>query len=162
MSIFGIESVDLAGEPRVFPRRHTGDGANYPTEEGFCGVMASLDADAIVAVRFMRLPDSMPSGSPYITLASLADAVSGAAKVKLEWAAVAMGAKPSAGPLNDEGVSTLTWSAGDDHDYKELEWQLDAAAVPAAGDIVAARFTFTAASWTLAAISTWKGWLRYK
>lgn len=161
MPVFPIESVDYDGAPKVFPSRHVGDGSNYPIEEGFCGVMAALDADSAVFLRFMRLPNTLPGGSPYISLFALADDVALGVTLQLFWAAVAAEEDPSSATLNDEGEQTLTWSPGDDDVYKSLEWQLDVTTVPAAGDIVVAKLLFKSTS-DLAVVSTWKGWLQYK
>lgn len=154
-----IESVDLRdGSPNVFRSWHEGDGGNYNWEEGFCGVKASLAADAAVYLRFQKLGDTLPSGTPYVMLYGLADAVSNYIDVELFWAAIAAGEKPSAGALNTEGINRLTWAAGDDHDYKKTEWALNVVTAPVANDVVVVKLVFKSTS-TLAARSTWKGWL---
>lgn len=138
---------------KVFPNIHVGAGANSKHEEGL-GVMASVSGDAIWRLRFQMPPSSLPSGTGKLRLIALAAATSGAAKVNAKWASVATEEDPSSASLNAEGTSTLTWSTGDDDQYKELKITLDADTL-VADEIVVMDLTFETSSWTLAEVSTW-------
>lgn len=161
MPVHGIESVDLEdGAPRVFPYRHVGGGSTYKREEGFCGVQASLAADAEVYLRFKKLGDTLPSGTPYAYLLAQALATSGKIDAVLDWAALAEEEDPSAATFNTEGQQTITWASGDSGVYKKMEWALNVVAAPAANDRIVARITFKSTS-TLAVRSVWHGWVDY-
>lgn len=138
---------------KVFPSIHSGDGANSKYDEGL-GVMASVDGDATVAMRFQMPPTSLPTGTGKLRLLALADAVAGAAKVNPKWASVAVEEDPSDTALNAEGTSTVTWAAADDDVYKELLVELNADTL-VAGEVVVMNLVFETASWTLAQVSTW-------
>jgi hypothetical protein len=149
--IFPSSAIPVTAD-RVFVNVHVGAGANSKHDEGL-GVQASVGADSIWRLRF-HMPPSLPSGTGKLRLIALANATSGAAKVNPKWASVAMEESPSGATLNAEGVSTLTWAAGDNDQYKELKVTLDADTL-VASEIVAMDLTFETASWTLAVISTW-------
>lgn len=137
---------------RVFPNIHVGAGANSKHDEGL-GVEASVGADSIWRLRF-QMPPTLPSGTGRLRLLALANATSGNAKVNPKWASVAVEESPSGATLQAETVQTVTWSTGDNDQYKELKVTLDADTL-VAGEIVAMDLTFEASSWTLAQVSTW-------
>lgn len=144
---------------RVFPNIHVGAAANSKHDEGL-GVEASVGADSIWRLRFQMPPTSLPSGTCQLRLVALANATSGVAKVNPKWASVAMEEDPSGATLNAEGTSTLTWSTGDNDQYKELTVTLDAD-TPVAGEIIVMDLTFETTSWTLAQVSTWSACVRW-
>ncbi len=137
---------------KVFPNFHVGAGANSKHDEGL-GVMASVDADATWRLRF-QMPPTLPTGTGKLRLLALANATSGVAKVNAKWASVAVEEDPSSATLNAETTSTVTWSAGDDDQYKELKVTLDADTL-VAGEEVVMDLVFETTSWTLAQVSTW-------
>lgn len=137
---------------RVFTNIHIGAGANSKHEEGL-GVQASVGADSIWRLRF-QMPPTLPSGMGKLRLLALANATSGNAKVNPKWASVAVEEDPSEATLNAEGTSTLSWSTGDNDQYKELKVTLDADTLVASEEVVM-DLTFETSSWTLAQVSTW-------
>lgn len=147
-------SVVYATSGRCFRNVHVGAGSNSKHEEGF-GIEASVGADTTVRLRFEMPPSALPSGTGKLRLVALANATSGDAKVNAKWASVAMEENPSSATLNAEGTSTLSWSTGDNDQYKELKITLDADTL-VAGEIVALDLVFETSSWTLAAVSTWR------
>ncbi|MGV3723014.1 MAG: hypothetical protein ACO1SX_19110 [Actinomycetota bacterium] len=148
---------------RVFPNVHVGSGANSKHDEGL-GVEASLGADAIWRLRF-QLPPTLPSGTGKLRLLCLANAISGVAKINPKWASVAVGESPSGATLNAEGVTadttaggagataTLEWGAGDNDQYIQAKWVLNADTL-VGGEIVVMDLTFETSGWTLAAVLT--------
>ncbi|MCH8061819.1 MAG: hypothetical protein IH861_04890 [Chloroflexi bacterium] len=144
---------------RVFPNFHVGAGANSKHDEGL-GVEASVGADLTWRLRF-QMPPSLPTGTGKLRLLALANATSGVAKVNPKWAAVAIEEDPSGATLNAEGTSTVTWSTGDNDQYKELKVTLDAdtdeltGAKNGASKEVVMDLVFETTSWTLAQVSTW-------
>lgn len=136
----------------AFPSFHVGAGANSKHDEGF-GVSASLGTNTIWRLRF-QMPPSLPTGTCKLRLLALANATSGAAKVNPKWVSVAVEEDPASATLNDEGTGTVTWSTGDNDQYKELKVTLDADTVVASEEIVM-DLTFETTSWTLAQVSTW-------
>ena len=141
---------------RVFESVHTGGGGNSPNEIGM-GVEASVGADSTWQLRF-KMPESLPSGTAKLQLWALANATTGSAKVNPKWRSVAVEEDPTDTSLNAEGTSTLTWSTGDDDQYKELLITLDADTV-VAGEMIVMDLVFETTSWTLAAISTWHAFI---
>lgn len=137
----------------VFDNIHVGGGANSKHDSGL-GVAASIAADSIWRLRF-QMPPTLPSGTGKLRLLALANATSGNARVNPKWASVAPEESPSGATLNAEGATTLSWSTGDNDQYKELKVTLDADTL-VAGEVVAMDLTFETASWTLAQISTWQ------
>ncbi len=155
----------------LFAGFHVGAGANSKHDEGL-QVVASLPADSIWRLRF-DMPPVLPSGTPKLRLVALSNATSGTARVNPKWVSVAMGVSPSGATLVAEGVTpdstagqagsgdTITWGAGDNDQYVEAKWILNAATAPAANETIVMDLTFETASWTLAQVSTWKpmvGW----
>lgn len=138
---------------KAFPGVFLG-ATNSKQEEGI-GVMASLDADTTVELRF-QMPPSLPTGTGKLKLRALANATSGSAKFNPKWKSVAVeeSADVATGSLNAETTQTLTWAAGDNDQYKELEIILDADTIVADEEIVM-ELVFETTSWTLAATSTW-------
>ncbi len=137
---------------RVFPNFHVGAGANSKHDEGL-GVEASVGADSTWRLRF-QMPPTLPTGTAKLRLLALANATSGVAKVNPKWASVAVEEDPSGATLNAEGTSTVTWSTGDNDQYKELKVTLDADTLVASEEVVM-DLVFETTSWTLAQISTW-------
>ena len=136
----------------VFPNIHVGAGANSKHDEGL-GVVASLGADAIWRLRF-QMPPTLPTGTCKLRMLGLANATSGAAKINPKWVSVAVEESPSGATLVAETVQTVTWSTGDNDQYKSLLVTLDAA-TPTASEEIVMDLTFETASWTLAQVSTW-------
>lgn len=138
---------------KSFPNIHEG-ATNSKSEEGI-GVIASLDADARVELRF-SMPPVIPAGVGKLRCRALANAVVGDAKFLVQWKSVAIGetADVSDVNLNSEGLSTLTWGAGDNDDYKQLEINLDADVLTLNEELVL-EVIFESATWTLAQLSTW-------
>ncbi len=140
---------------RVFPNIHIGAGSNSKHEEGL-GVEASLGADAIWRLRF-QIPPAIPTGTLKLLMRSLANATTGDAKVNPKWDIVGTGADPSSATLNAEGTTTITWSSGDNDDYKDTKITLDARTAPTTGDenkAIVMDLTFETSSYTLAQILT--------
>lgn len=137
----------------VYPAVYTGGGGNAaPAEEGM-GVVASLGADSVWALRF-RIPNVLPSGTAKLLLTALANANTGAAKVTVSDAVVAAAASPSAASLTGETQATLTWSTGEADKYKEAKVTLTPTLI--AGNYLVVALTFNTSGWTLAAASVWK------
>ena len=137
---------------KVFPNFHVGAGANSKEDEGL-GVMPSVDADVIWRLRF-QTPPTLPTGTGKLLLRALANATTGVSKTNPKWASVAAEESPSGATLNAEGTGTITWSAGDNDQYKELKVTLDADTLVASEEVVM-DLVFETTSWTLAAVSTW-------
>ena len=137
---------------RVFPNFHVGAGANSKQDEGL-GVEASVGAGSTWRLRF-QMPPTLPTGTGKLRLLALANATSGVAKVNPKWVSVAVEEDPSGATLNAEGTSTVTWSTGDNDQYKELKVTLDADSLVASEEVVM-DLVFETTSWTLAQVSTW-------
>lgn len=137
---------------RVFPNFHVGAGANSKQDEGL-GVQASVGADSTWRLRF-QMPPSLPTGTGKLRLLALANATSGVAKVNPKWVSVAVEEDPSGATLTAEGTSTVTWSTGDNDQYKELKVTLDADTLVASEEAVM-DLVFETTGWTLAQVSTW-------
>ena len=120
-------------------------------------VMASLDGDSEWELLWY-LPATQPTGTLKLALVALADATTGVARVNPKWASVALTENPDTITLNAEGAQSITWSAGQDDDFKLTTITLDAdTAVD--GEMLFMHMTFETASWTLAAVSTWLAFL---
>jgi len=141
---------------RVFPNVYVGGGVNSQHEEGM-GVEASVGADSIWRLRF-AMPPVLPTGTGKLRLVALADAATGNAQVNPKWASVAMEEDPSSAALNAEGTSALSWSTGDNDQYKELKINLDADTL-VENEVVVMDLTFETTSWTLAVVSTWQAFI---
>jgi len=137
---------------KVFENVHVGAGANSKHEVGL-GVMASVDGDAIWRLRFW-MPPELPTGTGKLYQRALANATSGVSKTNVKWVSVASEEDPSGATLNAEGTDTITWSTGDNDQYKELKTTLDADTL-VVSEIVVMDWTFETTSWTLAQVSTW-------
>ena len=146
-------SVAFPTSGKAFPWIHIGN-TNSKQEEGI-GVMASVDANTVVEVRF-QMPPILPDGTGKLVVRALANATSGVAKFNPKWASVAVEETMdiATGSLNAEGTQTITWATGDVDVYKELVIDLDADTL-AGDEEVVMEFTFETTSWTLATISTW-------
>jgi hypothetical protein len=117
------------------------------------GVEASVGADTTWRLAF-KMPPSLPTGTCKLRLLALANANTGAAKVNPKWGSVAAEESPVTVSRTAEGTSTLTWSTGDEWQYKELKITLDAD-TPTANEIIEMDLVFETSSWTLAQVSTW-------
>lgn len=117
------------------------------------GIKASLGADTYWDLIF-RIPAILPSGTLKLLLGSIANATSGNAKVNAKWARGAATYDYDAATLNAEGVSTVTWAAGNNDDILETKVVLDAVTA-AASDWLYMRLTFETSGWTLAQRSVW-------
>ncbi len=150
---------------RVFPNIHVGAGTvGSPEEEGL-GVEASVGANATWRLRF-QMPPTLPSGTGKLRLLALANATSGIARVNPTWASVNIGEDPSGFALFAEGITadavagfagagaTLEWGAGDNDQYGEAKWNLNADTLVALEEVIM-NLVFETSSWTLAAVSTW-------
>jgi len=147
------DSVYLGGAAgRLFNNFHVG-GTNSRKDNGI-GVEASVSSDSTAELRF-ELPPSLPTGTGKLRLRALANATTGAAKILPEWACVAMEEAPDTITLNSETTQTVTWSTGDNDQYKELKVTLDADTL-VGGEVVVMHLTFQTTSWTLAQVSTWQ------
>jgi len=150
----------------VFPSVHVGAGANSKHDVGL-GVVASPGTDSIWRLRF-QLPPVLPSGTGKLRLLGLANATAGAIRVNPKWVCVAVGESPSGATLNAEGTTpdaragaagspgasdTLVWGAGDNDQYLEAKWTLNADTL-VAGEIVVMDLTFETSGWTLAQVLT--------
>jgi hypothetical protein len=125
------------------------------------GVQASVGADSIWGLIWQLPPSTLPTGTLTLNLLAQASAVAGNAKVNAKWAAISTGVDPGATSLSAEGVSTLTWAAGDTDKIKILTITLDAATAPTAGQMIVMNLTFETSSWTLAALSCWNAYLTW-
>lgn len=148
--VFAYSAVPVTAD-RVFWNVHIGAGSNSKHESGM-GVQASVGADSIWRMRF-RFPQVLPSGTCKLRLMCLANATTGNAKINPKWASVAAEEAPDVATLNAEGTSTLSWSTGDNDQYKELLVTLDAD-TPVAGETCVMDLTFETTSWTLAQVMT--------
>jgi hypothetical protein len=137
----------------TFPSVHVGAGSNAKHTAGL-GVAASIGSDSIWRLHFRMPPSALPSGTGKLDLWALANATSGAAKVNPKWASVAVEEAPDTATLQAEGVGTITWSTGDNDQFKQLKITLDADTLVAGEDVVM-DLTFETSSWTLAVVSTW-------
>lgn len=138
---------------KIFPNVHKGT-TNSKLLSGL-GVMASLNADATWDLQF-QMPPSIPTGTPKLVLLALANSTANVAKVNPKWVGVSRsGGNPDTASLSAEGVSTVTWAAGDNDDFKETKITLDATTAPAADQVVVMELVFETSSWTLAVVSTW-------
>lgn len=139
----------------VFPNFYIGAGANSKHDEGLGVVDATaLAADGIWRLRF-QMPPTLPTGTGKLRILALANATTGVVKPNVKWASVAPEESPSGATLNDEGVGTITWGAGDNDQYKELKVTLDADTL-VGGETVVMDLTFEDASMTLAVDSTYQ------
>lgn len=137
----------------TFPNVHVGAGANAKQTAGL-GVAASIGSDSIWRLHFRMPPSALPSGTGKLDLWALANATSGNAKINAKWASVAVEEAPDTATLQAEGTSTLSWSTGDNDQFKQVKITLDADTLVAGEDVVM-DLTFETSSWTLAVISTW-------
>ncbi len=144
---------------RVFSNVHVGAGSNSKHTVGL-GVQASVGADSIWRLRFRMPPTALPTGTCTLNLEALANATTGNAKINPKWASVAVEEAPDVATLQAEGVSTLSWSAGDNDQIKSVTITLDAD-TPVAGEWIVMDLTFATSSWTLAQISTWTAFITW-
>jgi hypothetical protein len=137
----------------VFENVHVGDGAYSPHEVGLgLAAAADLSADATWRLRF-QMPPSLPTGTCKLRVLSLADAITGAIAWDVQWRSVAVEEDPTDTALNAEGPANMTWSTGDDDQYKESKVTLDADTVVASEEIVM-DLIFEDTGTTLAVVST--------
>lgn len=136
----------------TFGSVHIGAGANSKHEQGL-GVNASIASDATWRLRWNNVPYDLPVGTLKLQIWALANATSGAAKINPKWASVAAEEDPSTATLNAEGTQTITWAAGDNDQYKELEVTLDADTL-VGGEALVMDLVMETSGWTLAQIMT--------
>ena len=137
----------------VFENVHVGGGANSKHDVGLgVATAAVLDADATWRLRF-QMPPSLPTGTCYLHLMSLADAEAGVLKVNPKWVSVDAEEDASSAALNAEGVTTITWAGADDDVYKETKIELNADNVTA-GEVLVMDLVFEDTDMTLAVVST--------
>lgn len=148
------------GAGRIFP--HLYQGATNSRRERGLGVQASLGADATWELRFAVPPTLAATPNAVLRLRALAPATAGDAKFNVLWALVGAGSVPDTATLNDEGLQTLTWAAGDSDKYKELDVALDVAAFAQAdaGKELVVHLAFKTTSFTLAQKSAWIPYLK--
>lgn len=146
-------SIVFSTSSKTFPRVHVGN-TNAKQQEGL-GVMASVDADATVELRW-QIPPALPTGQAKLIIRALANATSGVAKVNPKWKSVAVEETTdvATGSLNAEGTQTITWAAGDIDVIKEVIIDLDADTLVFDEDIIM-ELVFETTDWTLAQVSTW-------
>ncbi len=146
-------SVFPATEGKVYPDVYATTSNSFLIEA--LGVIASLSADAELHYVF-RVPASLPSGTAKLEVLAMAPAVAGAAKFNPKWKSVAVedDMDLAAGSLNAEGTQTLTWSTGDDDQFKSAKVTLDADTV-VADEFIVLRLVMETSSWTLAEKSIW-------
>ena len=144
-----IYHTDTTG--RTFPNFYNGAGGGSPNiapvDEGI-GVKASLDADAVVQLRF-AIPPTVPSGTLKLRALHLANAITGAIYYTVSDANVAAGASPSAATLTAETQSSYTFAAGAADKYHEIKTTLTAS--PSGNDMLVVAVKYQTASWGLAA-----------
>lgn len=143
-------TADTAGN--AFPNFYAGAGGNASPNDFGLGIVASLASDVVWQLRF-PMPEVIPAGTMKLRLLALANATSGAAKVTPSDGLTAAGASPSATTLTSDGLTTLTWAAGDNDKYKEAKVALSSA--PAGNEMLVVALTFNTSGWTLAQVSTW-------
>lgn len=134
---------------RVFPYTYVSAGANWKHNAGLLAFQASLGADSIWRLGWI-LPQVLPSGTFKLRLRCQANATSGAAKINPKSAVVAAGNDPAGATLTAEGTQTLTWAAGDNDKYKDLDVALTP--TPVAGSSYIMDLTGETSGWTLAQI----------
>lgn len=125
-------------------------GVTNSKQEGGHKVAASLGADSVLELSFVA-PPTLPSGTGKLVLLLKANATSGSVKINPGWVSLdpAAGDNRDTATFNAEGTQTVTWSAGDADDYKELKVTLDADTL-VGGEVVCVELTFETASWSLA------------
>lgn len=147
-------SVVFPNNGKAFPNVFVG-GTNSRQEEGI-GVMASLDADTVVGLRF-QLPKAFPTGTAKLLLRQIsAVAASQAAKVNPKWGLAGDGDNPDTVTLSAEGVSTISLTSSEQDEYFDTEITLDANSLTSQeGKEIVMDLTFETSGWTLAQVSTW-------
>ena len=136
---------------RLFPSIHVGAGSNGHRIEGL-GVEASLGADSTWHLSF-KIPPVLPTGTGKLELDLYANATAGDMKLNPKWASIGVDEDPSSATLNAEGTSTVTWSAGNNDDRRNLKVALDADTL-VAGELVVMHLVFETAGYTLAQVLT--------
>lgn len=161
MSLIGPCS-SLAKSGAIAPAIYVGP-TNGRREE-MMKVGASLAADAVWELTF-EMPPTLPSGTPYLRLKSVAAATSGTANVNPAWRRVPDGDSLDPASLGAEGVTPLIWGSGDSGVSKRMDIILDEAVVNSAiqaDDTLKVEVTFTSSGWTLPADSYWKAFIVFK
>lgn len=136
---------------RIFQNFHVGAGANSKRDEGL-GFEASVGADSTWELRF-QCPPTLPSGTGRLQIIALANATTGDGAWDVQWASVAAEEDPSSTALQSEGITTITWGAGDADQYKRATVTLDATALTA-NETVVMNFIAKTTAWTLAQVCT--------
>lgn len=147
--------VGSNGSGRIFPYLYQG-ATNSRRERGL-GVKASLDADATWELRIPIPATLAATPNATLRLRTKAPAVAGDAKFNVLWAIAGVGDIDDTVVLNDEGLQTVTWAAGDSDKYKQLDIPLDAAAFAqaAAGKELVVHLAFKTLNYTLAQRVVW-------
>ncbi len=142
-----IYHTDTTG--RTFPNFYSGGGGNAsPVDEGI-GVKASLDADAVVQLRF-AIPPTVPSGTLKLRALHLANATSGTIKYTISDKNVAAGSSPSAATLTAETQSSFTFTTVDI--YNEVKTTLTSS--PSGNDMLVVAVKYQTSGYTLAQVLT--------
>lgn len=117
------------------------------------GVKASIAADSTWRGNF-ALPNPIPSGTLKLRLYLRANAAAGSAKINPKWKIIGDGDNYSNLTTTAEGVTTVTWSTGDEYDLKIVDITLDveaAALAAGAGKLLKMSLVFETSGWSLAA-----------
>lgn len=144
-------SVTYPTNGKVFYNQHVGAGANFKRVEGH-GVIASLDADAILELVFPYPYGAIPSGTAKLRVLSQANATSGVLRINPSCASVAITEDPHAATYTAEGDTDLTWAAAGNDKIKETKISL-AYAAPVAGKFLYMALKFKNSGTTLAVVS---------
>lgn len=140
--------------PNVVVQPVTG-GSNSRRFMPHFGIVASLGAN--VNARYIWKIQTAPSPSDTLKLlvTSIANATTGNAQLNPSWGVSNSGFNFDTISLTAEGVTTITWSAGQAYAVKETKITLDALSKPTAGQYLVLGLLFATASWTLAQRSFW-------
>lgn len=153
-------SIEYPTNGKAFPNTHEG-ATNNKREKGI-GVIASLDADAVVELRW-HMPATLPSGTAKLKGYALANATTGGGNIVAKWKSVAAeeSMDVATGSLNSESPESVTWESGDADVYKYFEVTLDADTI-VADEVIVMEIEFDSLFWTLAAKSTWVFWIEWE
>jgi hypothetical protein len=137
----------------VFENTHISAGSGWKYFAGY-GVANATDltSDAIWAFVY-PMPPALPTGTAKLRTRCIANATSNAMKFNVKWASCAVEEDCSGLTLQAEGTSTITWAAGDNDQFKELDVTLDAD-TPAAGENIVMNWTAEDSGYTLAVTAT--------
>jgi hypothetical protein len=114
------------------------------------GVMASLDADAELHYVW-HVPSVLPSGTAKLEVIAFSYDAGGNAAFNPKWKSIAFDEDMdlTAGSLNAEGESTITWTYGANaHEMRRTKVTLDADTV-VADEFINMRLALVSANWTM-------------